>query len=959
MKIVNYINSSLSRKVLSLMGFCFLFFAIGCGFLFYFQQKMHQDYVQKQSNIEEKLQIINYIYNQFNSDILITPDSISFKVMTNEEESLKFESELKQNLTELGLLIGTEDETVIYKDIEHFISYYFTTLLPLTRSEYEKNQDPSIDIQDIKVTFQVEKFMEQTKSFITLLKQQMVDNSDDLSVKQSNIQNSVLVFFIFTLILSLLIILKIFNSIGKPLSEFTFSANEIAAGRDAVLLVNGNRKDELGTLSIAFQKMINSIREKEQDLMASNEELIAQQDELLAQQDELLAQQNELQTALSIVTNNEEKLTRWNELIKIISSSLDKKEFLKSIVENMCKITKSDKGIISTIHDDVFASYGISNFGVDQFRNNLNDGLIQRLTDEKQPFTVKRVQDSTEKGYHESVNYSFDLYLPVVSSSQIEAVMVFSRYGDSYSDNELIEYEIFARQIAIYLEKIMLFEQSEDDRRLNQDILNTVQEGIQLIDADRKVLQVNNQLCGIFEWQDTPEQMIGLSWEHWSGVMAEQIQDYEFIQLLNDLIDSAFLSPDEEHSFIYRKTDNKQVIRVYCKTIKDCNEHIGTLLVHRDITKEYEIANMKSEFVSTVSHELRTPLASILGFTELLLTKELKPERKTKYTQTIYNETIRLTSLINDFLDIQRMESGKQNYEKKYIDVISIVQNVIELQEINTSLHKTTLTVELEDAIILGDKNKIEQVFTNLLSNAIKYSPEGGNISIRIYGNEDIVSIDVKDEGLGIPEVEIPNLFQKFYRIDNSDRRKIGGTGLGLAIVKEIVEVHGGKISVSSKNGEGSTFSTNFSRITMSTNKVNEDGAAPMLNYTIMVIEDDLSLAELVNQELQDNGFHVSYYKNGQEALAQMKSKTPDALVLDIMLADEMDGWTIMKEMKENEKLKNIPIFISTALDEKERGLSLGAQDYLIKPYRPDQLSKLIMHTLLTNERNGQIMVPH
>ncbi len=157
---------------------------------------------------------------------------------------------------------------------------------------------------------------------------------------------------------------------------------------------------------------------------------------------------------------------------------------------------------------------------------------------------------------------------------------------------------------------------------------------------------------------------------------------------LDDLIHSAFLSPDEEHSFIYKKNDNNQVIRVYCKTIKDCNEHIGTLLVHRDITKEYEIAKMKSEFVSTVSHELRTPLASVLGFTELLLTKELKPERKTKYLQTIYNESKRLTALINDFLDIQRMESGKQNYEKKYIDISSIVQNVIELQKINTSLHK-------------------------------------------------------------------------------------------------------------------------------------------------------------------------------------------------------------------------------------------------------------------------------
>lgn len=952
MKIVNYFNSSLSRKILALMGIYFLFFAMGCGLLFYFQDKIHDEYIQERSNIEEKQQIINYIYNQFNSDILIMTDSVAINAPENMEETLNLESEIKRNLTELSQLIETEKEILIYQDIENFTSYYFATLVPLIMNEYEKNQDPSIDLQDSNVIFMAEGFLKQAKSFIILLDGQHTDNSNKLTEEQLNIQNYVIIFFILILILLFFIIRNIFKSIGKPLSEFTFSANEIAAGRDAVLIDNTNRKDELGILSVAFQKMVGSIQDKEQDLLVHNEELVAQQEELLAQQ-------NELQTALSTVTSNEQKLMRRNELINSISASLDKKEFLKSIIENMCKITESDKGMISLLYEESFASYGISNFGIEQFRNNMDNGLIHRLTNEKKPFTVKRVQHPMEKGYHETFNYSFDLYLPILSTSQVEAVIVLSRYGDFYSKNEITEYEILAKQIAVYLEKIKLFERSEEDRRLNQDILNTVKEGIQLIDTDRNIIQVNKQLYGIFKRNDTPEQMIELPWEKWSEIMAAQIQDEEFIQSLDDLIDSAFLSPDEERSFIYKKTDNKQVIRVYCKIIKDCNEHIGTLLVHHDITEEYEIAQMKSEFVSTVSHELRTPLASVLGFTELLLTKELKPERKTKYLQTIYNESKRLTALINDFLDIQRMESGKQNYEKKYIDLSSIVQNVIELQEINSSLHKITYSVELDNAIILGDRNKIEQVFINLLSNAIKYSPKGGNISIRIYGSKDQVIIDVKDEGLGIPEDAIPNLFQQFYRVDNSDRRRIGGTGLGLAIVQEIVKGHDGKISVSSEYGKGSTFTTHFSRVTMSANKENEDRDASMLNhYTIMVVEDDLSLAELLNYELQNSGFHVSQHKSGKEALEQMKKEAPDAVVLDIMLADEVDGWTIMKVMKETEKLKNIPIFISTALDEKERGFSLGAKDYLIKPYKPSQLSKLIMHTLLNNERNGQIMVP-
>ena len=132
---------------------------------------------------------------------------------------------------------------------------------------------------------------------------------------------------------------------------------------------------------------------------------------------------------------------------------------------------------------------------------------------EKKAFTVKREQDPIEKGYHDTLHYSYDVYLPIISDLQVVAIMVFTRYGDPFSESELAEYETLARQIAIYLEKIKLFEQSETDRRLNQDILNTVQEGIQLIDKDRKIIQVNKQLGEIFKSSRTVEEILELSWE--------------------------------------------------------------------------------------------------------------------------------------------------------------------------------------------------------------------------------------------------------------------------------------------------------------------------------------------------------------------------------------------------------------------------------------------------------------
>lgn len=953
MRLINSVKKSISNTVLFLFVLSFFIIVAGTVSLFYFQDQAQNQYVENRESILEKQKIINYINNQFNSSVLLMKDSLAISVPVDNGEALNQEQELRKQLNEFGNLMETKEERLIHHNLDGFITYYYTSIVPPMMENYERDQDASVDIYDNEINLRVKGIFNQLNAFNRLLNEQLAANASNLAEKQSSLQNNLIIFLILILSLLLFTTHRVFKSIGKPLAEFTFSANEIAAGREAIITVDPKRKDELGTLSIAFEKMVQSIQDKEQDLVAHNEELIAQQDELQAQQ-------QELQSTLEVLTYNQKRLRRINELINGISSSLDKREVLQSIVENMCKVTGADKGVITFLYEEASAAYGVSYSGEEQFKRNLNSGLILRLTTEKHGYTVRREQHEVEKGYHETLQYSYDLYLPIISSEEVKAVLVLTRYGHLFSNEEITEYETLSRQIAIYLEKINLFEQSEEDRRLNQDILNNVQEGIQLIDKDRKIIQANQQLGDIFQKANSFKDLLGLSWNQWSSSMAEQIQENDFIESLENLINSALQNHEEKHSFIYRKKNSHQVIRVYCKTFKkDSDEDDGFLLVHRDITKEYEIAKMKSELVSTVSHELRTPLASVLGFTELLLNKELKPERKTKYLQTIYNEAKRLTALINDFLDIQRMESGKQTYEKKFIDINSILKNVIELQEGHSSKHQINLSIELKETIILGDRMKIEQVFTNLLSNAIKYSPKGGNIFIRVYNNDDTISIDIQDEGLGIPEDAISKLFQQFYRVDNSDRRRIGGTGLGLAIVQEIVKAHDGVISVNSEYGKGTTFTTKFPHVMMKDNNHNEEETKSMLNYTIMIVEDDLSLAELIKHELHDKGFHVSGANNGKDALIQMNATPPDAIVLDIMLEDEYDGWTIMKEMKKSEKLKDIPIFVSSAIDEKEQGFSLGAKDYLVKPYKPSQLSKIIIETLKNNEKNGQILLPH
>lgn len=368
------------------------------------------------------------------------------------------------------------------------------------------------------------------------------------------------------------------------------------------------------------------------------------------------------------------------------------------------------------------------------------------------------------------------------------------------------------------------------------------------------------------------------------------------------------------------------------------------------IRKLYE---KSSELVNTVSHELRTPLASILGFTELMIHRDLQRERQHKYLQTIYNETKRLTALINDFLDVQRMEAGKQTYEKKFLDLMSILEKVIEVQEANVSKHHIRLINESKKGLVLGDAERLEQVFRNIIHNAIKYSPNGGDIEIKLYEKDERILVDIKDEGLGIPKESIQNLFAKFYRIDNSDRRSIGGTGLGLAIVQEIMIAHNGEVSVISEYGKGTTFTCSFPAVPAQS-EIDSIGVAKDFDPRVVIIEDDLSLGQLICQELRENGFHVTLYTKGIEALSELNNDIiPDCIVLDILLEkDEIDGWGILEEIKSKELLKNIPIIISTAIDEKEKAYRMGITNYLIKPYKPSQLAMSLKQVLAKTKKN-------
>ncbi len=233
---------------------------------------------------------------------------------------------------------------------------------------------------------------------------------------------------------------------------------------------------------------------------------------------------------------------------------------------------------------------------------------------------------------------------------------------------------------------------------------------------------------------------------------------------------------------------------------------VGLHGIYRDVTERKKIEKMKDELLSTVSHELRTPLASLRGFTELMLKRDFPPEKQRELLSVIHSESLRLSRLIDDFLDLQRIEEGHSLYTFVPVILEPLLYEVSAIFTKELRTHSLRFEIALSLPAVRADANRLRQVLTNLLSNAIKFSPRGGEIVVGAQADTDKAIVWVKDHGIGVPPEALPKLFTKFFRVDNTDTRNIGGTGLGLALVREIITAHHGDVWVESAVGKGSTF---------------------------------------------------------------------------------------------------------------------------------------------------------
>ena len=380
-----------------------------------------------------------------------------------------------------------------------------------------------------------------------------------------------------------------------------------------------------------------------------------------------------------------------------------------------------------------------------------------------------------------------------------------------------------------------------------------------------------------------------------------------------------------------------------------------------------EAAQLKSEFLANFSHEIRTPLNGIIGYCDLLSREE--GDRLTGHGRrdltTIRKNAKTLLALINDILDLSKIESGQVYVVQERVDLASVFDECTATVREMIKGKEVELRPDVDEAAraVFTDGLKIRQILLNLLSNAAKFT-ELGEITAKARAIGKDLEIVVEDTGVGIPQEQLRNIFEKFRQVDGSFTRTKGGTGLGLAIVRELSRVLGGRVDVASRLGRGTTFTVTIPDIV-------EGGEAPAperarkssdpigeglvdRNAHVLVVDDDPMIQQLLRSRLEEDGMHVVVAGDGAEALAMMRADRPDVVILDIRLP-KLDGWSVLSAIKTDESLRHLPVVILSVEEERGKGFSLGAFEYLVKPVEPDRLVSVI--TSAISPSAGEVLV--
>jgi len=381
--------------------------------------------------------------------------------------------------------------------------------------------------------------------------------------------------------------------------------------------------------------------------------------------------------------------------------------------------------------------------------------------------------------------------------------------------------------------------------------------------------------------------------------------------------------------------------------LTDVGEFLGVVIVLRDITRDVEADRAGSDFVSNVSHELRLPLTAIKGYCDLLLRDALDQldEDQGRFLQIVQNNADHLVALINDLLDISRVESYRLDLNVQPVQVETIIRDVAAMIRPQCARQGLHLTMEIDSDVgmVMGDSTRLNQVLINLVNNACRRTPEGGRITLSLSSSKDGVQVSITDPGPAISLEDQQKVFQRFHKTADSLANKTYGTGLELPVSKMLIEMHGGQLWVESELEQGSTFTF---ILPQHIDVTDDDTDSDAVVQTVLVVEDDDDIAQLISLQLRREGFQVFTTAYGEQAVMLAQTESIDLVTLDMMLPD-ITGMEVLHRLKANSSTSDIPVIIvSVLLPEQTGDASRGAVEHITKPFAFEKLMESIRRTL-------------
>ena len=393
----------------------------------------------------------------------------------------------------------------------------------------------------------------------------------------------------------------------------------------------------------------------------------------------------------------------------------------------------------------------------------------------------------------------------------------------------------------------------------------------------------------------------------------------------------------ERQSLVARLKDSNRYLMRQHAALRRADEEI--LQVNRQLEQSNRY---KSEFLANMSHELRTPLNAILGFSEIMLdpTMNLTTGERTEFLRNIHSSGQHLLGLINDILDLAKIEAGKMELHAEDLQLAEVLQEVTAILEPMARQQGLRLTTigATEAGVIKADRSKFKQVLYNLLSNAVKFTPAPGHITLTVKDSPEQLTISVRDTGIGIKPEDLPKLFREFEQVDGSYTRRYQGTGLGLALCRRFVQMHGGRIWAESQFGRGSTFTFTIPhepRAALVIDVTGDDAAQPAESMELplaLVVEDDPASSQRMTAEIQGAGFRVAHAADGEEAVRKAMEILPDLVVMETVLPAK-DGWQVLQELRARAATADVPVLVCSVTKNQPLMDKFGVAGFVAKPW--------------------------